>query len=98
MRETANLCLQKAHYLADEPGVPGVPLQVQRPFFKEFTVQVRGDAAELAQRLLKAGYHAGLPLGRWYPGMVDCLTVAVTEKRTLAEIDGIVQAVRETLR
>ena len=46
-------------------------------------------------KLLKAGYHAGVPLGRWYPELADCLSVAVTEKRTKAEIDGLVEAYRK---
>jgi len=41
----------------------------------------------LLSGLLKEGYHAGLPLGRWYPGLANCMSVAVTEKRTKAEID-----------
>jgi glycine dehydrogenase subunit 1 len=30
---------------------------------------------------------AGVPLGRWYPQLDDCLLVAVTERRTKEEID-----------
>ena len=40
----------------------------------------------------------GLPLGRWYPKFTDGLTVAVTEKRTREEIDGLVGEVRKALR
>jgi glycine dehydrogenase subunit 1 len=29
----------------------------------------------------------GVPLGKWYPQLADCLLVAVTEKRTKGEID-----------
>jgi glycine dehydrogenase subunit 1 len=93
LRETAALCLQKAHYLADRLAAAGVPLQFKPPFFKEFTVHVRGDAADIARRLLPRGYHAGLALGRWYPALRDCLTIAVTEKRSRAEIDGFVDAI-----
>jgi glycine dehydrogenase subunit 1 len=35
----------------------------------------------------EAGFLAGVPLGRWYPGLDDCFLVAVTEKRTQREID-----------
>jgi hypothetical protein len=42
--------------------------------------------------LLDKGYHAGLHLGRWYPNLDRCFSVAVTEKRTRAEIDGLVSA------
>ncbi len=64
LRETAEACLRKAHYLAEElRQVPGVSLKFNRPFFKEFTIQVSGNVAGLLERLLKAGYHAGPGIG-----------------------------------
>ena len=44
-----------------------------------------------------AGYHAGLPLGTWYPGRKNGMTVAVTEKRSKAEIDGLAAALRKAV-
>ncbi|MSQ93560.1 MAG: aminomethyl-transferring glycine dehydrogenase subunit GcvPA [Gemmataceae bacterium] len=99
LRETANLCLQKAHYLADELcKLPGVSLRFKQPYFKEFTVQVPGDAKALLANLLKAGFHGGLSLGRWYPMLGNCVTIAVTERRTRAELDGFVSAFRQSIR
>ena len=73
-------------------------LRFDRPFFKEFTLQVpRRRAGACWRRLLDAGYHAGLPLGRWYPALDDCLSVAVTEKRTRAEIDGLAVGARRAV-
>ena len=99
LRETAELCLRKAHYAAAELAkVPGVSLKFRAPFFKEFALSVRGDVPALLAKLRDRGYHAGLPLGRWYPGMADGISVAVTEKRTKEEIDGLVSAVHESVR
>jgi glycine dehydrogenase subunit 1 len=99
LKETANLCLQKSHYLADELcKIPGVSLRYRRPFFKEFTVQVPGDVPALLRKMLSAGYHGGLALGRWYPSLANCLSVAVTEKRTRAELDGYVAAFKKALK
>lgn len=96
LRETAELCLQKSHYLAEElKKVPGVTLAFDRPFFKEFTVNLSGPAATVVERLLQAGYHAGLPMGHWYPGLKNALTIAVTEKRTRQELDGYVVALKK---
>jgi glycine dehydrogenase subunit 1 len=93
LRETAELCLCKAHYAADLLGqLPGVALRFRRPFFKEFTLRLPGDITGLVSRLLRAGYHAGLPLGRWYPDLRDCLSIAITEKRTREEIEGLAKA------
>jgi glycine dehydrogenase subunit 1 len=99
LRETAELCTRKAHYAAAELAkVPGMKLHFDRPFFKEFTMQVRGDVPVLLVRLLDQGFHAGLHLGRWYPSLADCISIAVTEQRTKAEIDGLVAAYRAALR
>ncbi|MBL8799815.1 MAG: aminomethyl-transferring glycine dehydrogenase subunit GcvPA [Planctomycetia bacterium] len=97
LKETAELCLRKAHYLADKLQAAGLPLRFQRPFFKEFAVKA-AQPLHLLSQLLGKGYHAGLPLGRWYPELADCFTVAVTEKRTRAEMDGLATAAAAALR
>jgi glycine dehydrogenase subunit 1 len=99
LKETAELCLQKAHYAADQLAkVPGVNPKFNRPFFKEFTLGLPGDVPALLKALRGKGYHAGLPTGRWYPGLKDGLIVAVTEKRTRAEIDGLASAMRDCMK
>jgi len=94
LKETAELCTRKAHYAAEQLGRgPGVRLRFNRPFFKEFTLSISSNVPALLSRLLKAGYHAGLHLGRWYPALENCVSMAVTEKRTRGEIDGLVSAI-----
>jgi glycine dehydrogenase subunit 1 len=96
LRETAELCVRKAHYAAQQlTKVPGVKLKFDRPFFKEFTLQLPGKVTDVLAGLREAGYLAGLPLGRWYPALADCVSVAVTEKRTKADIDGLAAALRQ---
>lgn len=93
LKETAELCTRKAHYTAQQLNrMAGVRLRFQRPFFKEFTVSVSGDTSKLLARLLDQGFHAGLPLKTWYPALAECITLAVTEKRTRDEIDYLAAA------
>jgi glycine dehydrogenase subunit 1 len=95
LKETAELCLRKAHYAADQLAkVPGVSVRFARPFFKEFALKVPGDVPGLLNKLRTQGYFAGLASGRWYPHLSDTLTVAVTEKRTKAEIEGLAAALQ----
>ncbi|HKA06003.1 MAG TPA: aminomethyl-transferring glycine dehydrogenase subunit GcvPA [Gemmataceae bacterium] len=95
LKETAELCLRKAHYAADELSkIPGVSRAFDRPFFKEFALKLRGDVPALLRKLQSQGYFAGLHAGRWYSDRPDTLIVAVTEKRSRAEIDGLVGAMR----
>jgi glycine dehydrogenase subunit 1 len=89
LRQVAELCLQKTNYAARQLArSPGLALRFDRPVFKEFVV--RRPSGGINQRLSAAceqGVFAGVPLGRWYPALDDCLLVAVTEKRTKEEID-----------
>jgi glycine dehydrogenase subunit 1 len=95
LKETAELCARKAHYAAQQlTAIDGVTLRFNRPFFKELTLRLSADVPATLANLLSKGYHAGLHLGRWYPGLNDCLSLAVTEKRTRAEIDGLAAAFR----
>lgn len=99
LKETAELCLRKAHYAAQQlTAIPGVELRFpDRPFFKEFSLKLGVPVEPLLVQLREQGYMAGLPLGRWYGSLADCVTVAVTEKRTKKEIDGLAGAVKYRL-
>ncbi len=99
LAETAELCVRKAHYAVKQlEQMAGLRLRFNRPIFKEFTLAGVSDPPTMLARMLKAGYHAGLNLGQWYPAHRDCVTVAVTEKRTKAEIDGLAAALAAEVR
>jgi glycine dehydrogenase subunit 1 len=98
LKETADLCVRKAHYAAEQLAKVGVKAKWNRPFVKEFTASVPGDVNQLLAGLRDDGYFGGLPTGRWYPQHADGLTVAVTEKRTKDEIDGLAAAVAKRLQ
>jgi glycine dehydrogenase subunit 1 len=94
MKEVASLCLRKAHY-AQQAITAGGRLRSAfgRPAFKEFVLRdTAGRPSELLAAALEAGYLAGVPLARWYPELEDCFLVAVTEKRTRGEIDGLARS------
>lgn len=88
LRRVAELCLAKARYAARRIGsVPGYRLAFDRPFFREFVVRCPHNVGEVLGGLREQGILAGLDLGRWYPELPGHLLIAVTEKRTRAEID-----------
>jgi len=93
MRETAELCLQKANYARQRLTAGSrLSLAFEKPTFKEFVVRDKGGrASDLLAQASDAGYLAGIPLGQWYPNLADCFLVTVTEKRTKAEIDGLAE-------
>jgi glycine cleavage system P protein (glycine dehydrogenase) subunit 1 len=93
LRKAAELSTRKAHYAAEKlAAVPGLSPAFSGPFFKEFVVKCQRPAARMLDILLDRGFHAGIDLGRFYPKLADCILVAVTEKRTKQEIDGLAEA------
>jgi glycine dehydrogenase subunit 1 len=94
MQETASLCLQKSHYLANQLCRGNrFSLAFDQPTFKEFVIRdAENQVDALIAGALEAGYFAGIPMGRWYPELNDCLLVCVTEKRTKQEMDALVAA------
>ena len=63
--------------------VEGVEV-LNKSFFNEFTVRVRGDAAALVERLAARGVLTGVPVSRLLPGagLDDLLLLASTEMNT----------------
>lgn len=93
LRRLGELCLARAHYAAKELcGIPGVSLAFpDAPFFYEFALRVGGDAGEVTRALAAHGYLVGPVVDG------DTVLVAVTERRTRADIDGLAAALREVL-
>ncbi|QEH32660.1 putative glycine dehydrogenase (decarboxylating) subunit 1 [Aquisphaera giovannonii] len=99
LRQAAELSTRKAHYAAERlAAVPGLSLAFPGPFFKEFVVRSSKDPAKVLAAVGEAGYHGGIALGRWYPSLADGILVAVTEKRTREEIDGLAAAYEKALK
>ncbi|GBC98357.1 putative glycine dehydrogenase (decarboxylating) subunit 1 [bacterium HR17] len=94
IRQVAELCTQKAHYLAEQLQNIGIPLLFNAPFFKEFAVKLPVDPKQLNKSLISKGFLGGLPLRRYYPELENGWLLAVTEKRTKTEMDAFVQAVK----
>ncbi len=94
LRETAEHSLQKSRYAAEQiTALPRFSLAFEQPTFKEFVIRdAQDDVENLLESARSQGFLAGIPLGRWYPELADCFLVAVTEKRTKEEIDGLVAA------
>jgi glycine dehydrogenase subunit 1 len=94
-----------AAYLRDRLlEVPGVTPFTRGPVFRELAVRLPVEAGGLVAALAERGYLAGLDLGRFaaqldadVPGLDHLLLLAVSERRTRAEIDAFVGEVRSCL-
>jgi glycine dehydrogenase subunit 1 len=97
LQQVAELCMQKAHYLADQlTKIKDVKLAADAPFFNEFTLQLPLKAESVIRKGLQHGIFAGIGLeSKNYP---DHLLIAVTEKRTREELDRFVQFMKEAVQ
>jgi glycine dehydrogenase subunit 1 len=96
--DAGELSTAKAHYAAERLGaIPGVSLRFPAPFFKEFTLKLPVSPDRVVGKLLKQRILAGVPLKRFARNLGDCLLVAVTEKRTRAEIDHFADALAKAV-
>lgn len=91
LKEVAIQSAQKAHYLAEELSkIEGVQLSFPKAeFFKEFVIKTPLKAKELIEKMLPKGIYAGVEVGE------NELMLAVTEKKSKAEIDEFVNAMKE---
>jgi glycine dehydrogenase subunit 1 len=111
--ELGALCARKAAYLRRRLlALPGLTAVTEGPVFREFAVRLPVPAGELVDSLLPEGFLAGVPAGvvagrlgdagGGFGGAVgdlaNVLIVAVTEKRTRAELDAYAAAVARALR
>ena len=88
LRRAALNSYRGAHYLAEKLAqIPGCRLHWDGEFWNEFVLELPRPAAEVQAHLLEGGIFAGPELGRWEPGLDNCILVAVTEKRTRADLD-----------
>ena len=90
LREVNEQSYAGAHYLHDEllkTGKFEEAFRSSQPFLNEFTLRLKdGDAALMRKKLAQRGILLGVPAA----GMPGCLTIAVTEKRSKAEIDSLI--------
>jgi glycine dehydrogenase subunit 1 len=93
LREQGETCMALGEYAKERLGLPLVfPDQTT---FKEFAVRVGRSAKDVIRDARARGVHPGYALGRDYGGLDDALLVAVTEKRTPADIDRLAEVLGE---
>ncbi|HDN59776.1 MAG TPA: aminomethyl-transferring glycine dehydrogenase subunit GcvPA [Candidatus Marinimicrobia bacterium] len=96
IRKLAELCVQKSHYLSDRVSeLKGFELVYRRPFFKEFVVSTPVRAMKIVEAGLEEGFFPGVVLGDFYPERENQLLIAVTEKRSMEELDSFVNFLKK---
>jgi glycine dehydrogenase subunit 1 len=100
LRRLAQVNHANALLLAEMLGaVPGVDL-LNSTFFNEFTIRVRGNAADVVEKLAARGILGGVPASRLDPSrpeLRDLIIVAATEVNTDEDRAAYAKALREVL-
>lgn len=92
LRELAQTNHNKAAYFVQQLESRGIRRRhPERPFFNEVLVKLDEPVEAALARADAAGILAGYAVGRDYPECGDCLLIAVTERRTRAQIDRLVE-------
>ena len=78
-------------------SVDGVTLAEEGACFHEAALLLPKPAGAVRDRMVELGVLAGLPLGQFYAGRDNQLLVCATEKRTQADIQRFVDALKEAI-
>jgi glycine dehydrogenase subunit 1 len=87
LRELGETCMALAEHAKERLDLPLV--FPDRATFKEFCIRVGRPSGEAIRAARAKGIHPGYPLGRDYEGLDDALLVAVTEKRSVDDIEDL---------
>jgi glycine dehydrogenase subunit 1 len=86
--ELAELMLQRTAYARERlAGIDGVTELHHQPVVRELAVELSAPVGPVIARCREQGVNPGYPLGRDYPEHAGGLLVAITERRTKADID-----------
>jgi len=92
LREVGEACLALSHYARERVSLEPA---FEAGSFKEVAFRTPVPAREVVRRAREHGVHPGYALGRDYEGMDDVLLVALTEKRTVEDVDRLAEVLAE---
>src|SRR5690348_5003000 len=91
--ELVELMLQRTAYARERlEQIDGVTQIHDRPVVREFAIELSAPVQDVIARCRQDGVNPGYALGKDYPEFAEGLLVAVTEKRTKADIDRLAGA------
>ncbi len=95
MRSIAAKGMELARYAASRLcSIQGVEMLNQAFYGNELAIKLPMNAYDLLSRMIPQGFVPGFPLGRYYPGMEDCLLMAFTEKNSQQDIGMLTELMR----
>jgi len=97
--ELGELVAQRTAYAREKlAAIDGVELLHEAPVFREFAVRVETPVEAVLDRCAEDGLAAGYWLGREYDEYQDGLLVALTERRSKADIDRLADSLERAVQ
>ena len=94
-REVGELNWHQSHRaLQALTALGGVRQKFSGAVFNEFVLETDRKASDVLTALQHQGIEAGIDLGRFYPELENCILTCVTEKRTDADIERLINTWR----
>ena len=92
--EIGELMVRRTAYARDTlAAIDGVELLHDAPVAREFAISLGAPVADVLDACAADGIAAGYPLGRDFPEYENGLLVAITERRTKADIDRLAASI-----
>jgi glycine dehydrogenase subunit 1 len=96
--ELGELLAQRTAYARERlAAVEGVELLHPAPVFREFALTLDAPVQDVLDRVSEEGIAAGYPLARDYPEHPNGLLVALTERRSKADIDRLADSLERAV-
>ncbi|MFL5907229.1 MAG: glycine dehydrogenase, partial [Solirubrobacterales bacterium] len=96
--ELGELLVRRTAYARERlTQIDGVELLHDAPVAREFAVALDAPVPQVLDRCAAEGIGAGYPLGREYPEHENGLLVALTERRSRADIDRFAEVLGRTV-
>jgi glycine dehydrogenase subunit 1 len=97
--ELGELMVRRTAYARERlAGIEGVELLHEAPVCREFAITVDAPVQEVLDRCAADGIAAGVPLARDYPEYENGLLVAITERRSKADVDRLADSLEKAIQ
>lgn len=93
LKEVALQSASKARYIKSKLEAAGFKTLFTDSFFREFAVVLPEGVEKVNERLLENGILGGYDLGKEFPEYAGAMLLCATEKRTVEEMDKLVQTI-----
>jgi glycine dehydrogenase subunit 1 len=98
-RELGELLVRRTAYARQKlAAIDGVELLHEAPVVREFGLRIDAPVEAVLDRCAERGIGAGYALGSDYPEFADGLLVALTERRSKADVDKFAEVLEEAIK